>query len=59
MIFALLPHDCEDGITRWLEYIQVVETYKIIVCFDEWGPQPGEAWEGERYYPLNMEPVLG
>jgi hypothetical protein len=28
LIFALVPHKCEDGFTRWLETIRVFEQYK-------------------------------
>jgi hypothetical protein len=27
-IFALVPHKCEDGFTRWLETIRVLEVYR-------------------------------
>lgn len=57
-IFAILPHDCEDGFTRWLEFVQVVEKFSQVVCYDEWGPTPGDSWEPVRYYPLNTEVVL-
>lgn len=59
IIFALWPHDCEDGYTRWLEYIHVIEEFKTVCSFEEWGPQPEDRWVPVRYYPLNMEPKFG
>lgn len=27
VIFAFLPHECEDGYTRWFEYILIFERF--------------------------------
>jgi hypothetical protein len=29
IIFALIPRKCEDGQTRWFEYVKVYERYRI------------------------------
>lgn len=35
-IFAIWPRDCEDGMTRWLEQIEIDEKFYFDLCGDAW-----------------------
>ncbi len=44
-IFAIFPHTCTDGMTRWLEKVTVEEIYLgRTAC--------GEYWKALAYHPL-------
>jgi hypothetical protein len=43
--FALWPRTCEDGFTRWLEKVMVVEMYQVTAgCNGDGFPVSYEAW---------------
>ena len=32
--FAVIPRECEDGYTRWLEWITILEKFYETYCYD-------------------------
>lgn len=46
--FAWLPADCEDGKTRWLCKIRVIERYCEGMCVRDW-------WEVVKSYRAEVE----
>ncbi len=49
-IFALIPHRCEDGKTRWLERVVVSETLNYHPFLEGWS-----WWDKQEFYPLPEE----
>lgn len=52
-IFAVLPHACTDGYTRWLENIEVEYIYREQSGGDMMMPEYWNAWERNKYHALS------
>lgn len=44
-VFAIRPHRCADGTTRWLERLQIKETRSF-------SGVPGCRWRDKKYLPI-------
>lgn len=51
VIFALMPHNCADGNTRWLERVVKVER----VCYSLFMGLEGLSWETDHYESVERE----
>jgi hypothetical protein len=43
VIFAVLPRKCEDGYTRWLQYVKISERFTSF--YSEGGMHSYEGWD--------------
>lgn len=57
LIFALRPRKCEDGITRWLCNVRILEEYKIDTSWEIPHPMPYPRWVEIKAYAAEFERV--
>lgn len=54
-VFAFFPHKCDDGFTRWLEWVVKVEKVEEVYAGDVMCGYTCEAWRFSHWAPVGNQ----